>query len=385
MRSAETIGGPAAPGGRTTLRERLLAWRNATLANPAFQDWAAAFPLTRPIAKRRSRELFDLCAGFVYSQTLAACVELDLFEHLRRGPLSVEAVARRTGLPREGAERLLRAAAALKLAERLPNGRYGLGPQGAALLGNPSVFAMIRHHRHLYADLAAPAALLEGRSRDTQLARYWGYAGAPDPASSLNREDAADYTRLMADTQAFIAREVMRAYPVRRHGTLMDVGGGAGAFLVEAAKTAPDLSLVLVDLPAVAPTAQAAFDAAGVQDRARIVGLDAFSEPLPEGADLISFVRVLHDHDDGAVLRVLRAAREALAPGGRVLVAEPMAGTPGAEAMGDAYFGLYLWAMGAGRPRTRDELTDLLRAAGFTSVKARRTRQSLFASVLIAR
>ena len=60
-------------------RERWLAFRNRTIANPAFQRWAAAFPLTRGIARRNTRALFDLCAGFVYSQTLFACIRLDLF------------------------------------------------------------------------------------------------------------------------------------------------------------------------------------------------------------------------------------------------------------------------------------------------------------------
>jgi demethylspheroidene O-methyltransferase len=67
-------------------------------------------------------------------------------------------------------------------------------------------------------------------------------------------------------------------------------------------------------------------------------------------------VRVVHDHDDERVLALLRAVRAALPPGGTLLLAEPMAGTPGAQAMGDAYFGFYLLAMGSGRPRTPQRL-----------------------------
>ena len=63
-------------------------------------------------------------------------------------------------------------------------------------------------------------------------------------------------------------------------------------------------------------------------------------------------MRVVHDHDDGAALHLMRAVHAALPRGGRLLLAEPMAGTPGAERMGDAYFGFYLLAMGsAGRGR----------------------------------
>src|SRR5436190_19654607 len=100
-----------------SLHERWLAWRDRTLGSARFQRFAASFWLTRPIARRRTRELFDVCAGFVYSQILFACVRLRLFEILAEGPQTVGVLARRLRLPREGTERLLRAAASLRLAE----------------------------------------------------------------------------------------------------------------------------------------------------------------------------------------------------------------------------------------------------------------------------
>ena len=112
------------------------------------------------------------------------------------------------------------------------------------------------------------------------------------------------------------------------------------------------LRVKLFDLPAVATRAQARFARAGFADRAEAFGGSFLSDPLPRGADVISLVRVLHDHDDAAVMQALRAVREALPEGGVILIAEPFAGTPGAEAMGDGYFGFYLLAMGQGRPRT---------------------------------
>jgi demethylspheroidene O-methyltransferase len=65
----------------------------------------------------------------------------------------------------------------------------------------------------------------------------------------------------------------------------------------------------------------------------------------------------------------LDTIREALAPGGSLLLAEPMAGSAGAEPMGAAYFGMYLLAMGSGRPRTSARLAELMRGAGFDDVR----------------
>ncbi len=79
---------PVAPSSRPGWRDRLLAWRHRLIASPRFQRFAAAFPLTRPTAHRNARALFDLCAGFVYAQVLAACLRLDLFRILADGPMT---------------------------------------------------------------------------------------------------------------------------------------------------------------------------------------------------------------------------------------------------------------------------------------------------------
>ncbi len=368
---------------RAALSRRVRSVRHALLKSPRFQALATAFPLTRPLARRNASGLFALCTGFVHSQVLLACVRLSLFDHVRSGPRSVEDLSALTGLPVDGTDRLARAAASLKLLTREDDGRYGLGDLGAALLGNPSVFAMVRHHGDFYQDLADPVALLRGRSRETRLARFWGYAGAEDPVAET-RADAGAYSDLMADTQAFIAGEVLAAYPVGQHRRLVDLGGGSGTFALAAAKAAPDLDVTVCDLPAVAALAGARLQAAGLDGRARAVGSNFFDDPLPDGADLMTLVRILHDHDDTPVQHLLIRVRAALAPGGTLLIAEPMAGTRGAEAMGESYFGLYLWAMGSGRPRTCAELEALLREAGFTEIRERRTRLPLLVRVLAA-
>ena len=109
---------------------------------------------------------------------------------------------------------------------------------------------------------------------------------------------------------------------------------------------------MLFDLPAVADRARTRFAAAGLSHRAEAIGGDFLSQSLPDGADIVSLVRVIHDHDDAAALALLRNVRRALPRDGTLLIAEPMADTAGAEAVGNAYFGFYLLAMGSGRPRT---------------------------------
>jgi demethylspheroidene O-methyltransferase len=367
----------------SSLTERWLALRNRWLANPRFQRWAAAFPLTRRLAQRKARAVFDLSAGFVYSQVLHACVQLDLFERLRGGPLPLAQLAAQLKLTPAAARRLLDAAASLGLTQALGDDRYALGEHGAALLGNPGALAMVAHHDMLYRDLQDPVALLRGEVT-TELSRYWPYATSAAPDGSV-AEAVQGYTQLMAASQSLVAEDILEAYALAQHRCLLDVGGGNGTFIAAVAARAPALQLMLFDLPAVLEHARANLAERGLAERVHLHGGDFFADPLPQGADVISLVRVVHDHDDERALRLLTNVYAALPPGGTLLLAEPMAQAPGAGPMGAAYFGFYLLAMGSGRARSPQELQTLVQRAGFNNCLFLRTRRPLLTGVAICR
>lgn len=368
--------------------ENLRAWLERRVADPAFRRWAAAFPLTRPIARRRARELFDLVAGFTYSQVLFACVRLDLFEQLAGRSMTVDELATRMDMSPAAATRLLDAGVALRLfSRRLAVGHepiYSLGVLGAPMVGNVALAAMVEHHAVLYADLADPVGLLRAPAGKSALARYWPYAAAAHERP-LNQVDVDPYSALMAASMPLVADEVLDAYSLARHKRLLDVGGGEGAFAAAAAQRWPHLKLAVFDLPAVAQRARRQVAARGLADRIDVHEGSFLTDALPEGADVISLVRVVHDHDDDHVLVLLNAVRKALPPHGVLLLAEPMADTPGAQAMGDAYFGLYLWAMGSGKPRSADRLGELLVQAGFERPRSLRNLMPLQTRVLLVR
>lgn len=385
MAAVGRSGAPAVrPSADLSWHDRLLDWRDAVIANPGFQRFAAGFSLLRPIARHRAGAVFDLCAGFVYSQILLACVRLRLFDHLAQGALTAAELAPRLALSVAATELLLDAAVALKLAQRRSRGRYGLGPVGAALIGNPGVVAMIEHHAMLYGDLKDPVALLRGEAGTGQLGGYWPYAGVGAPAR-LSRDAVAPYTALMSASQPMIAQQVVDCYPFHRHRCLLDIGGGDGAFFSVVARAAPRLRCVLFDLPAVADKASERFHCEGLSSRAVAIGGDFFNDRLPEGADIAALVRVIHDHDDDRVMTLLRAVRRALGDGGTLLIAEPMSGMPGAAAVSDAYFAFYLLAMGSGKPRSFARISEMLQSAGFTDIALQPSRMPLLTSVVTAK
>jgi demethylspheroidene O-methyltransferase len=352
------------------------------LRSPKFLRAAEKFPFTRPIARREARALFDICAGFVYAQILCACLRLKLFQELVEQPLDEAELARRIGLDERATGALLTASSALRLTKKCGKDRWALARLGAAALVSPGLTAMVEHHAILYHDLSDPVRLLRG-VRKSQLAAYWPYA-LDDDSRCGEAKAALPYSRLMASTIPAIASEILDAVPLKRCECLLDAGGGDGTFLRIAAQRAPHLRLMLFELPAVAALARERFDEARFHSSVEIAAGSLKDATLPSGADIITLIRIILDHDDQSALKILGGVRRALPAGGAAVVAEPMAGTKGAESVG-AYFSLYLLAMGRGRPRTKAELTALLHKAGFSRVREIGTRQPLLARILLAR
>ncbi|MEM8871333.1 MAG: methyltransferase [Pseudomonadota bacterium] len=363
------------------LAEAFQNWRDRRIADPAFQAWATHFPLTRRLANRQGLALYDLVAGFVYSQVLLACVNLDLFRLLQGTPLRADEVAARVSLPPEAAERLLKAAASLNLLRIRRGDRYGVGPLGAALLGAPGVEEMVRHHPMFYRDLEDPVALLNAPKGTTELSQFWSYVAQ----DQVGAPEAAAYSRLMAVSQRMVAAETLAVHPMTGIERLMDIGGGQGAFLIAALRATPAMRGIVFDLPEVAARARSGLSAADLDARADAIGGSFTDDPLPSGADAISLIRVLYDHDTPVVELLLSKVFAALPSGGSVLISEPMSGGTRPTRSGDAYFGFYTAAMTTGTPRSVAEHSRLLANAGFHHIRALRPRQKFVTQVISAK
>jgi demethylspheroidene O-methyltransferase len=359
-------------------------WRNRLIATPRFQRWATRFPLTRWLVRKQASDIFDLMAGFVYTQVLLACTQVNLFDTLANGAMRFVDLQQQIPLKPAGLRRLLDAAVAIQLLVKRSEDRYALSMKSAPLVGNIAILDMVKHHADFYRDLSDPIALLQGDKSSVALNEYWSYitperGAAPE---NLSTETVADYSKLMAHTQSLVTDEIMDAYSMDKHHTVLDIGGGQGAFVKRLAGRYPHLAFKLFDIPGVAALSNAHFNEIGLSSRAQAIGGNFFQDPLPKGCDLATLVRVIFDHDDVRVKQLLANVFDALNPGGTLLLAEPMAETKGFEAMGHAYFGFYLLAMGRGRPRTEVEIRGLLSQAGFTGISLLNSYMPLNAQIL---
>lgn len=343
-------------------------------------------PLTRWFTQRRTQQIFDLMSGFVHSQVLLACVKLNIFPMVKQSPATLEELSVRCRVPAPVLQRLLLSAVALRLLEHRGNHRFGLGALGAPLAAHEGIRAMVEHNNLLYQDMAEPLEFLRDAWQG-DMAAYWTYAHSDAPAKD-SRRDAAQvgrYSALMAASQNFVIEEILGAYSFQKHHCMMDVGCGMGRFVAAVAQREKHLTFKLFDLPAVLELTQKSHIALGIDGRMQYCLGSFFDDPIPHGADLITLVRVAHDHSDSAVMKILKNIHQALPAGGVLLLAEPMAQEPGDKPLADAYFHLYLLAMGSGRFRTPGELTVMLKESGFARVERIPNAMPIHTRLLLAR
>jgi len=358
-----SVGSRMRPGWRQQLDHKLDQW----MTTPGFYRWAISNPLTRWVTRRRAAQLFDVMAGFVHSQVLLACVRLHMFELLREQQLSLEQLAQHCRMSTAAMQRLIQSAVALRLIERRGPDNYGLGALGAPVAADPGLRLMIEHNAVLFDDMRDPLALLRDEMQPHMQA-YWPYMDGDNP-QGWEAEKVARYSELMSASQRFVIEELLASYDFSAHSQVLDIGGGKGGWVLALAQKVTSLKLHLMDLPPVAALAAERMDKAGVADRVTVHGGSFISNALPTGADLVTLVRVAHDHPDSVVKVLLVKIYQMLPSGGRLLLAEPMAQPPGEKPVGDAYFHFYLLAMGSGRLRSPEELRCLMLEAGFESVE----------------
>ena len=105
--------------------------------------------------------------------------------------------------------------------------------------------------------------------------------------------------------------------------TLCDVGGATGLLSMEVARRHSHMKCISFDLPEVEPIAKKHIAAAGLDSRISTASGDFFKDPLPK-ASIITMGMILHDWNLEKKMRLIRAAYDALPPGGALVAIEAL-------------------------------------------------------------
>ncbi|WNG23505.1 methyltransferase domain-containing protein [Cystobacter fuscus] len=298
-------------------------------------------------------------------------LRLGLLDALEPGPVTLTALSERHGLVPARLDKFLDCLESLGLVRREPTQdargetRYaavpGLRAAAEAVLGPRSLERDRERYawRELYGHLPE---VLRGERSVSRESFDWP-PRTPEQVAGFEASMAAGLGPIVETFRA-------HADALLPAGTrLLDVGGGDGSLAAHLLEARPDLRVDVYNLPSCEPLVERTRRARGLEGRLGFVAGDFLREPLPDGHDALSFVRVLHDWPEDTAHALLRAAFEALPPGGRVLICEEFR-TP--ERLATQFFWSYfLMGVDSCGSRLRDVAfyTRALPASGFREVR----------------
>jgi len=184
---------------------------------------------------------------------------------------------------------------------------------------------------------------------------------------STRPEESAVFDRTMVGTTQRITAAALASCDFGRFGTLVDVGGGYGAFIIDILAAHAAARGILFDQPHVVEGARANIERRGLLGRCDVVGGDFFKN-VPAGGDAYILKWVLHDWDDDASLAILSACRRAMKPGAALIVVEQVVG-PRNAAPESKFMDLNMLVITGGIERTQAEFAALFEKAGFRLVR----------------
>jgi hypothetical protein len=166
--------------------------------------------------------------------------------------------------------------------------------------------------------------------------------------------------------------EMLRYVDFSDYPTVVDIGGGDGAFIGSVLRAWPELRGVLFDLPTSVSRAEIRLSELAVLDRCVLAGGDFFKE-VPRGGDLYLLSHILHDWDDESAGCILSSCRQAMdGTTATLMIVDLIAADHGEQdprmrsaALMDLYM-LSLFGGSGGRERSTEQLTALLDKTGFT-------------------
>jgi hypothetical protein len=252
--------------------------------------------------------------GFMGSQALFAALELGLFTTLADEPSGLDALAVKLHAPVGPLGVLLSTCLALRLLTWVGE-RYSNSPAAQRFLVQTARSYVGDYYLRQISPIIYPRLPLVRSLLCGNLIEQLDYTNTLDDPKTTE-----EFVRGQHAGSLGPAALLARSHDFSGCSRLLDLGGGSGAFAIEAVKRYPGLSAVVFDLPQVVAVSEKIIEETGLTSRITCAGGDLRNDPWPPGADLILLSYIVSCYEP-QTLRVLLARTQAYLPsGGRLLI-----------------------------------------------------------------
>jgi hypothetical protein len=306
--------------------------------------------------------MLQLLNGAHVAGAVSCLAQLGIPDLVEAGPKSTAELAAQTGTNASALYRLLRATASVGVLAEGPDGRFSETPMSAVLRSNakPCLRALaIMGGREWH---GRGWSRLEYCIRTGKQALDQIYGAHIFEYLKQNPEEAQIFHDTMTGLSMIDGPAVVAAYNFDGIQSIVDVGGGHGLLLATILTKNPHLKGTLCEVPHVVEGCQNG-PLTPVMERCTLASGDMFSS-VPAGADAYIMKHIIHDWPDDLCIKILRACRKGVNPGGKLLVVDNVI-QPGNDFSPGKFLDLQMLIFPGGRERTENEFRDLFAVAGW--------------------
>lgn len=306
--------------------------------------------------------ILQLMNGAHVAGAVSCLAQLGIPDLVETAPQSAEELAKQIGADPQALYRLMRATASVGVLSEGPDGKFSQTPMSKVLRtdATPSLraFAMMggrEWHGRGWSHL-------EYCVRTGKQALDHIYGAHVFEYLKQHPEEGQIFHDAMTAISTIDSPAVADAYNFDGIRSIVDIAGGHGLLLATILQRNPHLRGTLYEVPHVLEGA-ANGPLKPVIDRCTLASGDMFSS-VPAGADAYIMKHIIHDWPDGACIQLLKACRNGVNSGGKLLVVDCVI-QPGNDFSPAKFLDLQMLIFPSGCERTEKQFLDLLAAAGW--------------------
>jgi SAM-dependent methyltransferase len=301
----------------------------------------------------------EFASSYQKSRILLTGFELDIFTNIKESGSTNKQITNKLKLDEHACERLMNALVSLGFLKK-QNLLFFNTPESFTFLSKKSsdYLGGLMHSNHLW----------NTWSNLTKVVRT-GVSAHPDEINTRGEDWLTPFITAMHDRAKKQSPQQLASIDLSGVNSILDIGGGSGAYSMEFVSRKPGIEATVFDLPNVVPITKTFLDKEGFSDKVKTYAGDYTTDDLPGGFDIVFLSAIIHSNSLDVNRDLIKKCFGSLNQNSRIIIQDWIMNNDRTQPTSGAVFAInMLVGTESGDCYTEQEVTEMLSAAGFKDI-----------------